>query len=305
MERCRGKGQKPKGGTVSHSEQKDKKKKSGKLPQGFGKVLGYGFILIFLLTWVFTLGVLTGRGDVHHWLQRLGLYQSEMAARLGVAPANPESPAQPILPAVAAPKNELESAKTTGGETKPPAPSQAEAQPAEKGGQPPNALPPGDSAKKPESHTRPEDKKAKVATPAKTAARDSIAAKLNFQNSLDTQPRKAAKTAAHKERGVQTAAMTPGASGNSGSEAAAAEKKKAVSAYQVKVASYRTAAEAQKALADLTKRGFKVNLQQSKDKTGPTFVIQSQRYQSKAEAEKVAKKLREANMAGQVREVKP
>jgi len=71
---------------VAKTESKEKKKKSLQLAKGSAKTLGYGLILVFLLIWVFALGVLTGRGDVNRWLQRLGLYKTELAARLGVAP---------------------------------------------------------------------------------------------------------------------------------------------------------------------------------------------------------------------------
>ncbi len=296
-----GEGQEPKGGAVANSEHKDKGKKTLLVPQGSAKALGYGFLLIFLLIWVFVLGVLTGRGDIHRWLQRLGLYKTEVAARFGVVPANFESTSQPVLPVTEPPKTETEPAKPTAAEGKPAVTAAVEVKPVDKGAGPVTAASSGETSKKAEGHGRPEAKKGKAGAAAKTEHQASIASKLNFQNSLDTQTRKPAKTTAPKDKSVHTATMI---SGGDAQTDAAAEKKKAA-AYQVKVASYRSAAEAQKALADLTKKGFKVNLQQSKDKTGPTYVIQTPRYQSKAEAEKVAKKLREANMSGQVQELKP
>ena len=40
-------------------------------------------------------------------------------------------------------------------------------------------------------------------------------------------------------------------------------------------------------MADLKKKGFNVNLQKGKDKSGPIYVIKTGRYSNKAEAEKV------------------
>ncbi len=53
---------------------------------GAAKLLGYGLVVMFLMVWVFALGVLAGRGDLNRLFQRLGLYKTDLAARLGVAP---------------------------------------------------------------------------------------------------------------------------------------------------------------------------------------------------------------------------
>ncbi len=82
------------------------------------------------------------------------------------------------------------------------------------------------------------------------------------------------------------------------------EKKKAACAYQVRVASYRTAEEAEKTMAELKKKGITVSLQKGKDKSGQTFTIKTGRYSNKAEAEKVTKKLKEAKLNGQIQELK-
>ncbi len=286
---------------MSQSEHKEKGKKTTKLLQSSAKVLGYGAISIFLLVWVFVLGVLTGRGDIHRWLQRLGLYKTEVAVRLGVTPANPEAAVQPVLPTAEGPKIEAEPAKPTAAESQPPTSPVAVAPPPDKGTVKAAAVPAVEPAKKTEAQARSEVKKGKGAGAAKTEAHDSIAARLNFQNSLDSPARKPAKATAQKEKTVHTAAMTPGTA----TPAAAADKKKPASTYQIRVASYRTAGEAQKAAADLAKKGIKVNIQQGKDNNGPTFIIHTQRYQSKAEAEKVAKQLRDNKMGGQIQELKP
>ncbi|MGQ9921181.1 MAG: SPOR domain-containing protein [Desulfobacca sp.] len=286
---------------MSKSEPKDKGKKTALVPKGAGKALGYGFLLIFLLIWVFVLGVLTGRGDIHRWLQRFGLYQTEVAARLGVVPANLEPATQPVLPPAEPEKTEMPLAKPTDAESKPPLAATVDGKAADKGAAPASAAALGEVSKKPEGHGRTDAKKGKTTAAAKTEQQAGIAARLNFQNSLDSQTRKPGKVTASKDKGVQTASMTPGAA----SRATAATDKKKAPVYQVKVASYRSAAEAQKALADLKKKGFQVSLQEGKDKTGQMFVIQTPRCQSKAEAEKIAKKLREAKMSGQVQELKP
>ena len=58
--------------------------------------MGYGLVVMFLMVWVFILGVLTGRGDVNYLFQRLGLYKTNLAARLGIAPGNQVSAALPV-----------------------------------------------------------------------------------------------------------------------------------------------------------------------------------------------------------------
>ena len=126
---------------------------------------------------------------------------------------------------------------------------------------------------------------------------------MNFQNSLDTPAHKQSKTAAKKEGTPNTASVAPAPS-RPQTETATGTEKKTVCAYQVKVASYRTAEEAEKALADLKKKGFKVSLQQGKDKSGTTFTLKTGRYNTKSEAEKVTQKLKEAKINGQIQELK-
>jgi len=288
---------------MAKTDDKEKKKKT-KLPQGSAKALGYGVILIFLLIWVFALGVLTGRGDVHRWLQRLGLYKTEVATRIGVAPlAEPTAP-QPVLPVEEISKTPAEAVKAVEEAAKPPVAAAVEKPAAAKPSQEPAPPTAGQPGQKTGSPGRAEGKKPK--TVGKLEIKDRIADKLAFQNALDSTTRKPTKTAAKKEKGkeVRTASAIPSPSGTA-QEASAAEKKKSGAVYQVKVASFHNAAEAQKAMADLGKKGFNLRLLHSKDKNGPTYVIQTQRYQSKEEAEKVAKRLRAANLSGQIQEVKP
>lgn len=278
---------------MSQAEQKDKEKKSGKIAKGSAKFLGYGLVGLFLAVWIFALGVLTGRGDMHRLFQRLGLYKNDLAVRLGVTPeaqvpvslplaqsqeATPAAPEQPGKPAA--------EAKAAGITPATPAPA------------PEAAKPPADSGKKPAAASH-EAKKGKAPHPAKPDAA-SIASKLSFQNSLDAPVKKPLKAPAKKEGAVHTASIAPTPS----QAAPGAEKKPAASAYQVKLGTYKTAEEAQKALADLKKKGFPVSIQPGKDKTGATYMIKTGRYTSKAEAEKVAQKLKAANISGQIQEVK-
>ncbi len=95
-----------------------------------------------------------------------------------------------------------------------------------------------------------------------------------------------------KRQQFNTASIAPHPSNTASEPTAGDEKKKAACAYQVRVASYRTTEEAEKTMADLKKKGFNVNLQKGKDKTGPIYVIKTGRYSNKAEAEKVNKKLK-------------
>jgi cell division septation protein DedD len=160
-----------------------------------------------------------------------------------------------------------------------------------------------DTAKKSGAPTGHEAKKPKGPTQAKPDADPSLASKLNFQNSLDTPTHKQSKTGAKKEGAAHTASVVAPSS-QTPKESAAGTEKKTVCAYQVKVASYRTSEEAEKALADLKKKGFKVSLQQGKDTSGNTFTIKTGRYNTKSEAEKVTQKLKEAKINGQIQELK-
>ncbi len=293
---------------MSQSDQKEKSKKTAKILQGSLKSLGYGLILMFLLVWVFALGVLTGRGDVHRWLQRVGLYKTEVAARLGLAPPLAETAILPPLPSEDPGKAALAPANPADGA----APATGKPAVADKPADKPTAatvvpISPSSPAK-PEGHGKTEAKKGK--TPAKAEAKtehkDSIADKLAFQNSLDSPPRRPAKTTANKEKAKPVKAqLAPvvGEQASTGGASPSSEKKKSP-AYQVKIGSCRTPAEAQKALEKKKKKGVKATLLTGKDKTGQTFTLQTPKYQSKAEAEKVVKKVREANLSGQLQEVK-
>jgi cell division septation protein DedD len=297
-----------KGGVdVSKQEEKGKEKKQVTLTISGVRLLGYGLTILFMMVWVFVLGVLAGRGDVNHLFQRLGLFKTDLAARLGVAP---ESQVTPVLPLAAGPKPEeaqpalAEADKKAALDAKavaavpavPSSPGKATDVSASKAS--------SETAKKPGAAPKLEAKKAKGLVPQKLDQDPSLAAKLSFQNSLDSTTRKQPKTPAKKEPTAHTASIMPTTSQPLAESETAGEKKKAPCAYQVKVATYRTPEEAEKALADLKKKGFKVSLQQGKDKTGSTFVIKTGRFNTKSEAEKISQKLKEAKCSGQIQELK-
>jgi cell division protein FtsN len=288
---------------VSQEEKKGKEKKSGTVTKGAARFLGYGLVVMFLLVWVFVLGVLTGRGDVNRLFQRLGLYKTELATRLGVAPdgqvqvtlpvAHPEAAHKAVAEAEQKPAQEAKIAQTT-----PAVPS-----PSSKAADQVAAKATVETPKK-SGTTVNEAKRSKGLTPHKLEPDTSLASKLSFQNSLDTPTRKQPKSVAKKESNVRAASMAPLPSQAPTETTPGAEKKKPASAYQVKVASYKTAEEAEKAMADLKKKGFKVNLEQGKEKSGTAFIIKTGRYTTKSEAEKVTQKLKEANVNGQIQELK-
>jgi cell division septation protein DedD len=289
-----------KGKAVSQQAQKDKGKKKGTLTKGTAKSLGYGLVVMFLLVWVFILGVLTGRGDINRLFQRLGLYKTNLAARLGLDPDRQVSTALPVPLAAEAPKaltdSENKTAKEAEGATLAVAASTPKASDLVASGTS------ADTAKK-SGPGNLEAKKSKGAIQQKHDHNRSLASKLSFQNSLDTPTRKQSKTVAKKEAAAHTAAIASIPAHSSSETTAGDEKKKAACAYQVKVASYRTPEEAEKAIADLKKKGIKVNLQKAKDKSGDLFVLKTGRYTTKAEAEKVTKKLKEAKLSGQIQEL--
>jgi len=274
---------------------------------GGAKLLGYGLAITFMMVWVFALGVLTGRGDVNRLLQRLGLYKTDLAARLGVASDNQVSTALPV-PAGAKPeeahKAMAEAETKSSPDAKTLAPTMAVPAAAAKVADDNTAKPSTETAKKPGTAVKLEAKRSKAQLPQKPDKDPSLASRLSFQNSLDSPTRKHQKTVAKKEAAVHTAAMAPAPSQTQEATEAGGEKKKSVCAYQVKVASYRTAEEAEKALADLKKKGFKVSLQQGKDKNGSAYVIKTGRYTTKSEAEKITQKLKEAKVNGQIQELK-
>jgi hypothetical protein len=293
---------------MSQSDQKERSKKTAKILKGSLKSLGYGLILMFLLVWVFALGVLTGRGDVHRWLQRLGLYKTEVAARLGLTPPQTETATLPTLPSADLGKTALAPANPTEGTAPAAGSPTVAANPADKPAAATVVPASASGPAKSEGHSKTEAKKGKTPAKAepKTEHKDSIADKLAFQNSLDSPARRPAKTTAGKEKAKPLKAQIAPAAGEPAGAAGGATppEKKKTPAYQVKIGSYRTAAEAQKALVELNKKGIKANLLAGKDKNGQTYTLQTPKYQSKAEAEKVVKKVREANLSGQLQEVK-
>ncbi len=299
------------GKTVSKEEKKGRGKKKATLTTGATKCLGYGLVVMFLMVWVFILGVLTGRGDVNSLFQRLGLYKTNLAARLGMDPDKQATPALPVAPlpetnkalADAGKKPAQESEvveKATAAATAAKAIEVAASTAAEQG-------------KKSGSATL-EAKKSKGATQKHDHDRDneherSLASKLSFQNSLDTPTKRQPKNVAKKEATVHTASIAPQLSHtpaeHSGEEKKKGDgKEKTACAYQVRVASYRTAEEAEKTMTELKKKGVSVSLQKGKDKSGETFIIKTGRFSNKAEAEKVTKKLKEAKLNGQIQELK-
>jgi len=290
---------------VSQEEKKGRGKKKATFTTGATKLLGYVLVVMFLLVWVFILGVLTGRGDVNRLFQRLGLYKTDLAARLGVEPDKSVTAALPLPEPEEANKALTDIAKKPAQEAETAEKPQAVASPAGKATEHAASIIPADHAKKPGvvSH---DAKKSKGSAQQKHEPdhNRSLASKLSFQNSLDTTTKKQPKTVAKKEAAVHTAAITPQLSHTPAAQAAGDEKKKAACAYQIKVASYRTSEEAEKTMADLKKKGFNVSLQKGKDKSGATYIIKTGRYSNKLEAEKITKKLKEAQLNGQIQEIK-
>jgi cell division protein FtsN len=287
---------------VSQEEKKGRGGKKATLTAGKAKLLGYGLAVTFLMVWVFILGVLTGRGDVNYLFQRLGLYKTNWAARLGIAPSNQVSAALPVAHPTEDPKALPDSGKKPG-----PASEVAEITPA---AVVPTTKATDQVASKTQAETsqKPgfgnhEAKKTKGSNQPKHDQGHSLASKLSFQNSLDTPTRKQSKSVAQKEATVHTASIATPPSNTAAETTAGEEKKKAACAYQVRVASYRTTEEAEKTMADLKKKGFNVKLQKGKDKSGAIYIIKTGRYTNKAEAEKVTKKLKEPRMNGQIQEV--
>jgi cell division septation protein DedD len=295
------------GKTVSKEEKKGKGKKKATLTTGASKYLGYGLVATFLLVWVFVLGTLTGRGDMNRLFQRLGLYKTNLAARLGM---DPDRQATPVLPAapVTTSKALADAEKKPGPETEAAAKASATA-PAAQTATVASAIPAAEAGKK---NGTQEAKKAKTAAQKHEREHEhdrSLASKLSFQNSLDTPTKKKSKTPAKKEPAVHTASIAPApvhtpAEHSVDEKKKAEEKKKTACVYQVRVATYHSAAEAEKTLAELKKKGINISLQKGKDKTGQTFVLKTGKYSNKAEAEKVTKKLKEAKLNGQIQELK-
>jgi cell division protein FtsN len=289
---------------VSQQEKKGKGKKEVTFTVGAAKLLGSGLVIMFLMVWVFVLGVLTGRGDINRLFQRLGLYKTDLAARLGATPDSPMPAVLPVSQPGDAVKAIADSGKKSGQDEKVTETKSVEAPTAAKTNDLAAAKAPAETSQKPGAVASQEAKRAKGLSPTKPEPDPTLASKLSFQNSLDTPARKHPKTAVKKEVTPHPASITPAPSHLQTETATGTEKKKPTCAYQVKVASYRTAEEAEKALADLKKKGFKVSLQQGKDKSGATFIIKTGRYNTKSDAEKVNQKLKEAKITGQLQELK-
>jgi hypothetical protein len=290
---------------VSQEEKTTKKKKPGVSKKGRAKILGYGLVVMFLMVWVFVLGLLTGRGDINRLFQRLGLYKTDLAARLGLAPDGQPNPVLPIFPPEETHKAVAELEKKQAQDAKMTQTMAVVTSPDSKGSDHLASKTSTETSKKTKPTKISEAKRPEGLTPQKTDHDHDLAAKLSFQNSLDTPPaRKQSRVTAKKEASIHIATIAPQASNSPADSPLEAAKQKPACAYQVKVASYRTAEEAEKAMADLKKKGFKVSLQQGKDKAGPAFIIKTGRYTNKTEAEKVSQKLKEAKMNAQVQELK-
>ncbi|MBM4289299.1 MAG: SPOR domain-containing protein [Deltaproteobacteria bacterium] len=312
---------------MSQQEPKARAKKQVTFTMGAARLLGYGLVMMAMMVWVFTLGVLVGRGDIHRLFQRYGFNKTDLAARLGM---DTEKQVAAVLPGAAGPNQEegikpppeAEKTKEIQAAAAPPTPAPA-AQAADASASPSSPA----AAKKTAAEKKADARKPKGLVPPKIEKDPGLAAKLSFQNSLDTPTRKPPRAAAKQEATVRIASATPamprlqGDAGQAatrdnkagdatttmprlaGGSGTSAEKKPA-SSYQVRVASYRTPQEAEKAMADLKKKGFNVNLQQGKDRSGTTYVIRTGRFTSKTEAERAAKRLQDAKFSGQVQEAR-
>ncbi|WP_449244960.1 SPOR domain-containing protein [Desulfobacca acetoxidans] len=290
---------------MAQQEKKAKEKKQVTFTISGAKLLGYGLGFTFMLLWVFALGVMVGRGDVNRLFQRWGLTKADLAARLGAPTVDPTPaalvpPSGPVSESGQKAGELADSKPSTEIKTALP-PPQASSEVVNK----PQDLPARSRVevdKKPENGNKTEAKGRKGSNPEKPVTGSSIASKLSFQNRLDSTSHKPAKTAKKKESGMTTASMTPTLKTEAKANIEAAKKKAA--AYQVKVAYFHNAQDAQKALADLKKKGFAVSLQQGKDKNGTAYIIRSNRLTSKTEAEKMSKKFKQAKFSGQIEELK-
>ena len=117
---------------MSQQEKKEKAKKEVTVTMGAAKLLGSGLVIMFLMVWVFVLGVLTGRGDINCLFQRLGLNKTDLAARLGVASDTPVSGVLPVSHPEESGKTMADSGKKSGQDDKGKRDESAEASPATK-----------------------------------------------------------------------------------------------------------------------------------------------------------------------------
>jgi cell division septation protein DedD len=279
--------------TKSGESKSKKENKPYQLVLGFKKLLLTTTVLLVSLVWVFALGVLVGRGDAYQLLHRWGLMKVDPAAKtelIATAPGVPNPTQTPAQTAAEAPVKTDPGA----GSTQPLAPAEKKSEaPTAETKAPPS--PPGDVGK---------------ATPksgnlaGKKLLKESVATKLSFQNSLDSNQRKAGKLGKKTSAQIKTASIVPthdktkasvAKTKNTGTPKSDAEAKKPSNkTYQVQLGSFRKNQEAEKAVADLKKKGYQVSCQTTKDGDGVRYVVKTNRLNSRTEAEKVSQKLKES-----------
>lgn len=280
--------------TKSGESKPKKVKKPYQLVLGFKKLLLTSMVLLVSLVWVFALGVLVGRGDAYQLLHRWGLMKVDPAAKTELIATGQGAPNTP--------QGSSQAAAETPAKTDPGAVSTQPLTPAEKKPEAPTT-----EAKTPPSP--PADAgKATVKSghlAGKKKVQESVATKLNFQNSLDSNHRKTGKLGKKTSAQIKTASIIPtpdktkspvNKTKETGTKKSDSEAKKPSNkTYQVQLGSFRKNQEAEKAVADLKKKGYQVSCQTTKDGDGVRYVVKTNRINSRTEAEKVSQKLKESH----------
>jgi hypothetical protein len=239
------------------------KKAQWQVVLGVKQVLCGAFGLAWMMVIIFVLGVLAGRGDIYRWLSGWGLVTppaSKMAqwSPLGpppqVAPPAASIPTAPAAAPVAAPP-----ARTASAPAPAPVTGNITAAPA----------PPAPPAKKARRATAHREQKAKEEELRRL--RREVASKLKFQNSFDSTPTKAARSAQKRKERHLASATKPATK-------------------QVRVAHFRNLKTARAKMAELQKKGEKVTLKQGKDKKGAFYEILREIPTKTREANSLARK---------------
>ncbi len=270
-----------------------------KLVLGFKQLVVGGLVLTVSLVWIFVLGVLVGKGEVTRLLSKWGV-MTETAAKEGIVPgtATAPTPVQQASPTqTPAPEGKTAAPKTD----TPPAPVVSAMTPALTAENAANKPAPvsKQAARKPSKPAKPPEKTKAVVK--EKPEKESVAARLKFQNSLGSPP-KPAKPKAKGAAAVQTASMT-GAPGTESQPQPAV--KVAAKSYRLKIGTYRNTQEAQRAMAELKQKGLAASLSTGKDKNGAVYVVRSDKVKSRAEAEKLTQKLKGSRYQGAAVEEAP
>lgn len=264
-----------------------KGKKTGwHLSLGLTDVIIVGIGVVGLMSLSFTLGALAGRGDIYRAAYSWGLLTPEPKTVCQGMPQVVAPPVPATAEAPAAPTVPIPTAAAPGATPPPPALASLPGGPAAPNAAPPKVAhttpvagsmtplpaPAATASSKKKTKAAQAQREQKVREDQLHRERQEVASKLTFQNSFDSTPRPGQK----KEKIAAKPQPT-----------------------QLKLGTFRDSKTAQVKMAELQKKGVKVNLKQGKDAKGALYTLYRQNPAAPSkEGENLAQKKEKAPTAG-------